>query len=169
MKVNSEFESRVSVRPYKIDRESERTHFHREYVNGFQINRQIPEIKFINCNHKGLGIYYLLSAFIFGISGTLISVLIRIELYSTGNRIISPENQNFYNISITLHGFIMIFFSKVDDECLEAVVIHFWDLLSFSFRTPSTSSYLLVGVNEREDRRLPTVDSRFNFLSSPWS
>jgi cytochrome c oxidase subunit 1 len=63
-----------------------------------------------NCNHKGLGIYYLLTAFIFGISGTLISVLIRIELYSSGNRIISPENQNFYNISITLHGFLMIFF-----------------------------------------------------------
>ena len=63
-----------------------------------------------NCNHKGLGIYYLFSAFIFGISGTLISVLIRIELYSSGNRIISPENQNFYNISITLHGFLMIFF-----------------------------------------------------------
>ena len=63
-----------------------------------------------NCNHKGLGIYYLLSSFIFGISGTLISVLIRIELYSSGNRIISPENQNFYNINITLHGFLMIFF-----------------------------------------------------------
>jgi hypothetical protein len=44
------------------------------------------------------------------VSGTLISVLIRIELYSSGNRIISPENQNFYNISITLHGFLMIFF-----------------------------------------------------------
>ena len=39
-----------------------------------------------------------------------IPVLIRIELYSSGNRIISPENQNFYNISITLHGFLMIFF-----------------------------------------------------------
>merc|ERR1712159_709273 len=63
-----------------------------------------------NCNHKGLGIYYLLSSFIFGISGTLISVLIRIELYSSGNRIISPENQNFYNVSITLHGLLMIFF-----------------------------------------------------------
>merc|ERR1712063_181654 len=63
-----------------------------------------------NCNHKGLGIYYLLSAFIFGISGTLISVLMRIELYSSGNRIISPENQNFYNVSITLHGLLMIFF-----------------------------------------------------------
>merc|ERR1711985_69858 len=56
------------------------------------------------------GIYYLLSAFIFGISGSLISVLIRIELYSSGNRIISPENQNFYNVSITLHGLLMIFF-----------------------------------------------------------
>merc|ERR1712004_78841 len=63
-----------------------------------------------NCNHKGLGIYYLLSAFIFGISGTLISILMRIELYSSGNRIISPENQNFYNVSITLHGLLMIFF-----------------------------------------------------------
>merc|ERR1711865_1143435 len=63
-----------------------------------------------NCNHKRLGIYYLLSAFIFGISGTLISVLMRMELYSSGNRIISPENQNFYNVSITLHGLLMIFF-----------------------------------------------------------
>merc|ERR1712117_111442 len=62
-----------------------------------------------NCNHKRLGIYYLLSAFIFGISGTLVSVLMRIELYSSGNRIISPENQNFYNVSITLHGLLMIF------------------------------------------------------------
>merc|ERR1711887_239350 len=60
--------------------------------------------------HKRLGIYYLLSALIFGLSGTLLSVLIRIELYSSGNRIIPPENQNFYNVSITLHGLLMIFF-----------------------------------------------------------
>ena len=76
-------------------------------------NKSSQRISFLslvkNCNHKGLGIYYLLSAFIFGISGTLISVLIRIELYSSGNRIISPENQNFYNISITLHGFLTAF------------------------------------------------------------
>merc|ERR1712086_365551 len=63
-----------------------------------------------NCNHKRLGIYYLLSAFIFGISATSFSVLIRIELYSSGNRILLPENQNFYNVSITLHGLLMIFF-----------------------------------------------------------
>merc|ERR1712188_135536 len=34
----------------------------------------------------------------------------RIELFSSGSRIISPENLNFYNIFITLHGLIMIFF-----------------------------------------------------------
>merc|ERR1711976_1009856 len=33
-----------------------------------------------------------------------------IELYSSGNRIISPGNQNFYNVSISLHGLLMIFF-----------------------------------------------------------
>merc|ERR1712173_388912 len=45
-----------------------------------------------------------------GISGTLISVFMRIELYSSGNRIISPENQNFYNVTLSLHGLLMIFF-----------------------------------------------------------
>jgi len=53
---------------------------------------------------------WIINTVFFGISGTLISVLIRIELYSSGNRIISLENQNYYNISITFHGFLMIFF-----------------------------------------------------------
>mmetsp|Transcript_128435 Transcript_128435/g.399720 ORF Transcript_128435/g.399720 Transcript_128435/m.399720 type:complete len:116 (-) Transcript_128435:632-979(-) len=86
------------------------------FIKGFTIHRSLNSfsLSFLshvkNCNHKGLGIYYLLSAFIFGISGTIVSVLMRIELYSSGNRIISPENQNFYNVSITLHGLLMIFF-----------------------------------------------------------
>jgi cytochrome c oxidase subunit 1 len=63
-----------------------------------------------NCNHKRIGLYYLLSAFLFGLSGTIFSGLIRLELYSSGNRIIPSENHNFYNISITLHGLLMIFF-----------------------------------------------------------
>ena len=74
-------------------------------------SRRIYFISLIkNYNHKGLGIYYLLLVFIFNISSLIISILIRIELYSSGNRIISTENQNFYNINITLHGIIMIFF-----------------------------------------------------------
>ena len=63
-----------------------------------------------NCNHKGLGLYYLCSALLFGVSGTLCSMILRLELYSSGNRIIPMENQNFYNLSFTLHGLFMIFF-----------------------------------------------------------
>jgi heme/copper-type cytochrome/quinol oxidase subunit 1 len=37
-------------------------------------------------------------------------ILLSSLVFVSGNRIISPENQNFYNISITLHGFLMIFF-----------------------------------------------------------
>ena len=81
------------------------------FMSLFQFHFHINFLSLVkNCNHKRLGIYYLLSGFIFGIFGTLISIFIRIELYSSGNRIISPENQNFYNITITLHGFLMIFF-----------------------------------------------------------
>ena len=63
-----------------------------------------------NCNHKSLGIYYLYSSLLFGISGTLCSMILRLELYSSGHRIISSENQNFYNLIFTLHGLLMIFF-----------------------------------------------------------
>ena len=63
-----------------------------------------------NANHKILGLYYLWLAIIFGIFGALLSVLIRIELYESGVRIIPNENQNFYNIIFTLHGLIMLLF-----------------------------------------------------------
>jgi heme/copper-type cytochrome/quinol oxidase subunit 1 len=43
-------------------------------------------------NNKRLGIYYIICSIIYGICGTLISIIIRIELYSSGNRIISIEN-----------------------------------------------------------------------------
>ena len=33
-----------------------------------------------NCNHKGLGLYYLCSALLFGVSGTLCSMILRLEV-----------------------------------------------------------------------------------------
>ena len=65
---------------------------------------------FTTCNHKRLGLYYLINSLLFVLSGTLYSLLIRIELYNSGNRIITSENLNTYNLSVTLHGLIMIFF-----------------------------------------------------------
>ena len=67
-------------------------------------------VYFISCNHKYVGLCYLLSSIVYGMSGTLCSLIIRIELWSDGNRIINPENQNMYNVYITLHGILMIFF-----------------------------------------------------------
>jgi cytochrome c oxidase subunit 1 len=55
-------------------------------------------------------LYYLVSALLFTLSGTLYSLLLRLELYGSGNRIIHSENLNSYNLSVTLHGLIMIFF-----------------------------------------------------------
>merc|ERR1711966_449693 len=65
---------------------------------------------FTTCNHKRLGLYYLVSSLLFVLSGTLYSLLLRLELYGSGNRIIHSENLNSYNLSVTLHGLIMIFF-----------------------------------------------------------
>ena len=54
---------------------------------------------------------------------SLSSWSIRIEIYSSGNRIISPENQNFYNVSITLHGLLMIFFLVMAPWPLLVIII----------------------------------------------
>ena len=70
----------------------------------------LPLFIFTSCNHKRLGLYYLINALLFTLSGTLYSLLLRLELYKSGNRIIHSENLNSYNLSVTLHGLIMIFF-----------------------------------------------------------
>jgi cytochrome c oxidase subunit 1 len=72
----------------------------------FQLTLLYPKA----CNHKQIALYYLISTLLFGYSGTMLSVLIRLELDSSGSRIISSENYNFYNLIITIHGLLMIFF-----------------------------------------------------------
>ncbi len=37
-------------------------------------------------------------------------MVLRLESYGTGNRVISPENQYFYNLVYTVHGIVMIFY-----------------------------------------------------------
>ena len=87
------------IKTYSFKAVKERIYGHRTITTG---------------NHKTLGLYYLSSALLFGVSGTLWSMILRLELYSSGHRIIPPENQNFYNLAFTLHGLFMIFlFIKV--------------------------------------------------------
>jgi len=58
-------------------------------------------------NHKDIGTLYLVFAAFAGIAGTVMSVLIRLQLASAGQVFLDGQ---VYNVLITTHAFIMIFF-----------------------------------------------------------
>lgn len=60
-------------------------------------------------NHKDIGTLYIVYGAIAGIVGSLFSILIRIELAYPGNQFFAGDFQ-YYNVIITAHGLIMIFF-----------------------------------------------------------
>jgi cytochrome c oxidase subunit 1 len=60
-------------------------------------------------NHKDIGMLYLIFGGFAGLLGTMISVVIRLELSGTGS-ILLESNWQVYNVLITAHAFLMIFF-----------------------------------------------------------
>ena len=60
-------------------------------------------------NHKDIGTLYLTTAFIGGVIGMLISLAFRAELAAPGIQVLG-ENHHVFNILVTAHGLIMIFF-----------------------------------------------------------
>ncbi len=60
-------------------------------------------------NHKDIGTMYIVYGFVFGLVGFVMSMLIRIELAHPGVGILGGDHQ-LYNVLITSHGLIMIFF-----------------------------------------------------------
>ncbi len=59
-------------------------------------------------NHKDIGTLYLVFAFVFGIVGLLMSIWFRLELMQPGTQLI--EDHHFFNVLVTAHGLIMVFF-----------------------------------------------------------
>lgn len=71
--------------------------------------KKIVEKWFFSVNHKDIGSLYLLYSFLTGLLATIFSVVIRIELAHPGNGILNG-NAQLYNVIITSHGILMLFF-----------------------------------------------------------
>jgi cytochrome c oxidase subunit 1 len=63
----------------------------------------------LSTNHKDIGTLYLILSVVGGIVGGLFSVIIRMELAEPGDQILGGD-YHFYNVILTAHAFIMVFF-----------------------------------------------------------
>jgi cytochrome c oxidase subunit I len=78
-------------------------HEHEDHRPGFFVRW------LFSTNHKDIGTLYLCFAICAALIGGLVSVLMRIELMTPGDHLLHGNHQ-LYNVMITAHGLIMVFF-----------------------------------------------------------
>ena len=84
------------------------------YISRLCLWQRLSNISYISLlsttNHKRIGLYYLLTGSYIAILGIVLSIIMRVELYSPSSTIIHISNVSFYNYSITNHGLLMLLF-----------------------------------------------------------
>lgn len=83
--------------------------FNSEFEKFKYISMQFGKRWICSTNHKDIGILYIIFGGFSGVIGSVMSMLIRIELLAPGITFID-NNYQFYNVIITGHAFLMIFF-----------------------------------------------------------
>ncbi len=82
-------------------------HDHHDHKPGFFVRW------FFSTNHKDIGTLYLVFAVVAGLIGGAFSILMRMELQDPGVQLfdaLSDDPGQFWNVVITAHGLIMVFF-----------------------------------------------------------
>jgi cytochrome c oxidase subunit I len=84
------------------------SHAGHDHDHGYDHGLSFMQRWFFSTNHKDIGTMYLLFAMMAGVVGGALSVAMRLELAEPGLQYFS--NMQMYNVFVTGHGLIMVFF-----------------------------------------------------------